>query len=66
MSVLLDLYTETDSHDGKSLAAYRKGNYKLIQGSYKDSHWYTEPTHDRVGTSDTGSLARVLGRFKWI
>jgi len=34
-SVLLDLYTSNDSHDGKSLVAYRKGNYKLISGSYK-------------------------------
>ena len=28
-SVLLDLYTSTDSHDGGSLVAYRKGDYKV-------------------------------------
>ena len=60
-SVLLDLYTSADSHDGNSLAAYRKGKFKLIQGSYKDAHWYSEPTEDRVNTSDDGLYARVLG-----
>ena len=35
-SVLLDLYTSEDSHDGKSLAAYRKGDYKVISGAYKE------------------------------
>jgi len=59
-SVLLDLYTATDSHDGGALVAYRKGDYKVIQGSYKDAHWYSEPKEDKVSTTDTGLLARVL------
>ena len=59
-SVLLDLYTSEDSHDGKSLAAYRKGNYKLIIGSYKDSHWYTEPDKDCVKSTDNGVLKMIL------
>ena len=28
-SVLLDLYTATDSHDGGALVAYRKGDFKV-------------------------------------
>ena len=60
---LLDLYTAADSHDGKSLAAYRKGKFNLIQGSYKDAHWYSEPSEDRVKTSDEGLLARVYGMY---
>ena len=50
-----------DSHDGKTLAAYRKGNYKIISGSYKDSHWYLEPDSDSVNTSDNGLLVRFYG-----
>ena len=61
-SVLLDLYTERDSHDGKTLAAYRKGNYKIISGSYKDSHWYLEPDRDCVNSSDKGFLVRFYGK----
>ena len=60
-SVLLDLYTKEDSHDNKSLAAYRKGDFKLISGSYKDPNWYYEPTEDRVKTSDSGFRSRIIG-----
>ena len=60
-SVLLDLYTKEDSHDNKSLAAYRKGDFKLISGSYKDPNWYYEPTEDHVKTSDTGFRPRIIG-----
>lgn len=50
------------SHDGKSLAAYRKGKYKLITGAYKDSHWYSEPDADYVKSSDTtGRLVKIFG-----
>ena len=55
------MYTEQDSHDGKTLAAYRKGNYKIISGSYKDSHWYLEPDSDSVNTSDNGLLVKFYG-----
>ena len=27
---MLDLYTELESHDGKSLVAYRRGDYKVL------------------------------------
>ena len=60
-SVLLDLYTREDSHDGKSLVAYRKGDFKLISGSYKDPNWYYEPTEDHVNSSDTGIRPRIIG-----
>ena len=60
-SVLLDLYTSDDSHDGKSLVAYRKGDFKLISGSYKDPNWYYEPTEDHVKSSDTGLRPRIIG-----
>merc|ERR1712126_285595 len=56
-------YAEQDSHDGKTLAAYRKGNYKIISGSYKDSHWYMEPKSDGVNTSDNGLLVRFYELF---
>jgi len=59
-SVLLDLYTSADSHDGRNLAAYRHGPFKVILGSYKDSHWYSEPSADQVSTSDQGILARFF------
>ena len=63
-NVLLDLYTAADSHDGRNLAAYRRGAFKVICGSYKDSHWYSEPSGDEVNTSDDGLLARFFGEAK--
>merc|ERR1719186_875416 len=46
--VLLELFTDKESHDGSESAAYRKGKYKLIQGNIRDPHWYSEPTKDKV------------------
>ena len=63
-NVLLDLYTAADSHDGRNLAAYRRGAFKVIRGSYKDSHWYSEPSEDKVNTSDDGLLARFFGEAR--
>ena len=60
------MYTEQDSHDRKTLAAYRKGNYKIISGSYKDSNWYSEPDSDNVNTSDNGHLVRFYGCGKYL
>jgi len=62
-SVLLDLYTATDSHDGGALVAYRKGDYKVIQGSYKDAHWYSEPEDDKVSSTDIGIFPRILEKI---
>merc|ERR1711971_1142799 len=35
----------------------------VIQGSYKDAHWYSEPKEDKVSTTDTGLLARLLEKI---
>ena len=51
-NMLLELWTEAESHDGSSSAAYRKGQFKLIQGTPRDPNWYTEPKNDRVSSSD--------------
>ena len=40
--------------------AFRKNQYKLIQGHIKDPHWYNEPTENKINTSDTGSFVRVI------
>ena len=61
--VLLELFTSTDSHDGSQSAAYRKGKYKIIQGNIRDPYWYTEPTEDRVATSDQSWTPTILENF---
>ena len=38
----------------------RKGKYKVIQGYIRDPHWYSEPTEDKMNTSDTGILVRIM------
>ena len=38
----------------------RKGRHKLIKGSIRDPHWYTEPTEDRVATSDDSLLHWII------
>ena len=38
----------------------RKGRHKLIRGSIRDPHWYTEPTEDRVATSDDSLLHWII------
>ena len=48
--LLLDLYTAEDSHDNKNMAAYIKGDYKLIEGYIRDPYYYSEPHTDRVET----------------
>jgi hypothetical protein len=42
--------------------AESKADVQVVRGSYKDPHWYSEPTEDRVATSDTGRLPRLLGQ----
>lgn len=61
--MLLELFTAEDSHDGTMSASYRKGNYKIIQGNIRDPHWYSEPTQDRVATTDHGLIPRILESF---
>ena len=61
--VLLELFTSTESHDGTYSASFRKGNYKIIQGNIRDSHWYSEPSQDRVATTDEGIYPRILENF---
>jgi len=68
--VLLELFSSEQSHDGSESAAYRAGKFKLIAGHMRDSHWYKEPTDDKVSTSDSSILPRVLELivrgFEWI
>jgi len=61
--VLLELFTAEDSHDGSQSASYRKGNYKIIQGNIRDPHWYSEPSEDRVATTDQSILPRIMESF---
>ena len=61
--VLLELFTVIDSHDGSQSAAYRRGKYKIIQGNIRDPHWYTEPSQDKVATSDQSLVPRILEYF---
>lgn len=58
--LLLDLYTAEDSHDNKDMAAYIKGNYKLIEGDIRDPYYYTEPHADHVQTTDPIWYPRVI------
>jgi len=68
--VLLELFSSHQSHDGSESAAYRSGKFKLIAGHMRDPHWYTEPTDDKVSTSDSSLLPRVLELivrgFEWV
>ena len=38
----------------------RKGKYKLLKGYIRDPNWYHEPNKDKMNTTDTGVLVRVL------
>ena len=58
--VLLELFTDKESHDGSESIAFRKGRYKLVKGNIRDPHWYMEPTEDRVNTTDTSFLHRFI------
>ena len=53
--VLIELFTEKESHDKTYSAGYRKGNYKFIQGNIKDPNWYSEPTVDNLQVKTTKS-----------
>ena len=39
---------------------WRKGKYKVIQGQLRDPHWYTEPTKDRLNSSDSGLRKQII------
>ena len=58
--VLLELFTDQESHDGSESIAFRKGRYKLVKGNIRDPHWYKEPTEDRVNTTDTSFFHRFI------
>jgi len=68
--VLLELFSSDQSHDGSESAAFRAGRFKLIDGHMRDPHWYREPTEDKVATSDTSLLPRILELivrgFEWV
>ena len=59
-NVLTELFTGQESHDGSESIAYRKGKYKLVKGNIRDPHWYKEPTEDKVATTDTSLLPRII------
>jgi len=58
--VLLELFSSLQSHDGSESASYRSGKFKLIAGHTRDPHWYKEPIEDKVSTTDTSFLPRLL------
>ena len=58
--VLLELFTDQESHDGSESIAFRKGRYKLVKGNIRDPHWYKESTEDKVNTTDTSFFHRLI------
>ena len=58
--VVLEMVTKNDSHDGSESVAYRNGRFKIVQGTFRDPHWYSEPDSDKVATSDDSWLPRIL------
>ena len=58
--VVLEMFTSSDSHDGSESVAFRSGRFKIIQGNFRDPHWYSEPDSDRVQTTDTSWMPRLL------
>ena len=61
--ILLELFTEKESHDQSQSSAFRRGKYKLILGNIRDPHWYSEPTTDRVATSDRSFFVWCIETF---
>lgn len=57
--VLLDIYSVDENVFGDAAVAFRQGKYKLLEGTFRDPHWYKEPTSDWMNTSDTGWVATV-------
>ena len=55
-SVVLEMYSTNDSHDQTESVALRIGPYKIIQGRFRDSEWYSEPVSDMVNSTDKGSF----------
>ena len=69
--MVLEMYTKEDSHDGTESVAYRNGRFKIVQGHFRDPHWYSEPVSDMVATSDDDSwtprlLELIVRIAEWI
>ena len=45
--MVLEMVTSNDTHDQSQSMAYRKRQYKIMQGNFRDSHWYSEPKTDQ-------------------
>ena len=58
--IMLELFTEKESHDESYSAAFRRGKYKLIEGHLRDPHWYKEPSRDFLDSSDLRWLNRII------
>jgi len=43
----------------EDVLAYRKGNYKLIEGIVRDPNWYIESTEDKLNSTDTSWVVSV-------
>ena len=48
---LVEMYFANESVFDQSLVSYRLGDYKLIQGSVRDSNYYYESSNNRVNSS---------------
>jgi len=59
-SVVLEMYSSNDSHDQTESVALRIGPYKIIQGHFRDSEWYSEPVSDMVNSTDKSWYPRML------
>lgn len=49
--VLLEMYFANESVFNQTLVAYRLGDYKLIQGSIRDTNYYYESSTNRINSS---------------
>ena len=60
--MVLELVEPENTHDKIQNAAYRAGQYKIMQGNVRDPCWYSEPSQDTLVTTDTSSLPGILER----
>ena len=60
--MVLELVEPENTHDKIQSAAFRAGQFKIIQGNIRDPCWYSEPSQDTLVTSDNSSLPGILER----
>lgn len=67
--MIYDLIDTEDSFFSEGMISFRMGDIKIIDGMVRDKHWYTEPSKNRLNTTDetwvsfAGEIALKLGEF---